>query len=206
MGIPAEAIDRIFDPFYTSKEPGKGTGLGLSMVFGFLKQSHGHIEVESEVGHGTTLSVFLPATADAADEYELETSEDGNEPGGTETILSVEDNLGLGRVVAKQIKSLGYKLEEAVDAETALRVLEAKHVDLVFTDIVMPGGMSGIELAGIVAQRWPDTKVILTSGFPNAGKGNQRPLPGNVPLLNKPYRRGELARILRETLDSQKAG
>jgi nitrogen-specific signal transduction histidine kinase/CheY-like chemotaxis protein len=199
-GMAPEVASHIFEPFYTTKEPGKGTGLGLSMVFGFIKQSGGHINVYSEVGIGTTFRLFLPR-ADA-----------GAEAGGTvvpatlvrgngETVLAVEDNTSLRRVVVRQLTELGYRVLEAEDAQTALRVLESEPVDLLFSDIVMPGGTSGYELARTALSGCPAIKIVLTSGFPEQKIAGDANAP-NLRLLSKPYRKDELGRILRDVLDS----
>lgn len=201
IGIPPEVVNRIFEPFFTTKEQGKGTGLGLSMVFGFMKQSGGHINVYSEVGVGTTFRLYLPRAVAAAEASAAQQPATSPERGGRETILSVEDNSGLRRVVARQLKELGYRVIEAEDGPTALKVLESDAVDLLFTDIVMPGGMSGYDLARTAVARWPAMKIVLTSGFPDAKlNGNGGP-PVNIRLLTKPYRKVDLARTLREVLD-----
>ena len=199
-GMPPEIASRIFEPFYTTKDQGKGTGLGLSMVFGFLKQSGGHINVYSEVGIGTTFRLFLPrAGADAeASPVDLATT---LVRGNGESVLAVEDNASLRRVVARQLTELGYRVLEAEDAQTALRIIESEPVDLLFTDIVMPGGISGYEIADRVLSRWPQIKVVLTSGFPE-NRGNGDPIARGLRLLSKPYRRDDLGRIIREVLDS----
>jgi PAS domain S-box-containing protein len=201
-GIPPEILGRIFEPFFTTKEQGKGTGLGLSMVFGFMKQSGGHINVYSEVGVGTTFRLYLPRAAEAAAAAARSYAVTPLERGGHETILAVEDNGGLLRILAGQLKELGYRLLEAEDGPSALRILEAEPVDLLFTDIVMPGGISGYDLARTAFSRWPAMKVVLTSGFPEVKlNGNGGP-PVNLRLLVKPYRKADLARILREVLDA----
>jgi signal transduction histidine kinase len=199
-GIPPEVLNQVFEPFFTTKEQGKGTGLGLSMVFGFMKQSGGHINVYSEVGVGTTFRLYLPrALASAA--RSATTAPTAFENRGSETILAVEDNAGLRRVVARQLLELGYRVFEAEDGPAALKILESETIDLLLTDIVMPGGMSGYDLARMALKRWPAMKALLTSGFPEAKlNGNGGP-PVNMRLLSKPYRKDDLARTLREVLD-----
>ncbi|HEX3861801.1 MAG TPA: PAS domain S-box protein [Stellaceae bacterium] len=145
-GMSAEIMGRIFEPFYTTKEQGKGTGLGLSMVFGFMKQSGGHINVYSELGLGTTFRLYLPRLAQEEVWYS-ESILVEEALGGTESILIVEDNTGLRRVAVRQIGGLGYRVIEAEDANVALELLERENVDLMLTDIVMPGGIDGIQLA-----------------------------------------------------------
>jgi PAS domain S-box-containing protein len=202
IGMSPEVESHIFEPFYTTKEEGKGTGLGLSMVFGFMKQSGGHINVYSEVGIGTTIRLFLQR-ADAGAEASGTVVPAALVRGSGETVLAVEDNASLRRVVVRQLTELGYRVVEAEDALSALRVLDAEPVDLLFTDIVMPGGASGYELARTVRSRWPEIKIVLTSGFPenkinDDGDANER----HLRLLSKPYRRDDLGRLIREVLDS----
>jgi PAS domain S-box-containing protein len=201
-GMPPEVESHIFEPFYTTKEEGKGTGLGLSMVFGFMKQSGGHINVYSEVGIGTTIRLFLQR-ADAGAEASGAVVPTALVRGSGETVLAVEDNASLRRVVVRQLTELGYRVVEAEDAQSALRVLDAEPVDLIFTDIVMPGGTSGYELARTVLSLWPAIKIVLTSGFPenkinDDGDATER----HLRLLSKPYRRDDLGRLIREVLDS----
>jgi len=217
-GMAPEVAAHIFEPFFSTKEQGKGTGLGLSMVFGFMKQSGGHINVYSEVGVGTTIRLYLPR-AEGFGETARDAPVAGVERGGHETVLAVEDNPGLRRVVVRQLKELGYRVLEAEDGPSALKRLDVEPVDLLFTDIVMPGGLSGYDLARLAKERRPELKVVLTSGFPEAKLGNGNGNGGNgraagngnggfadgppsgLRLLSKPYRREELARLLREVLD-----
>ena len=197
-GIAPEILNHVFEPFFTTKEPGKGTGLGLSMVFGFVKQSEGHITIYSEVGHGTTFRLYLPRATIATDAPEAVTL---SERGGHETILAVEDNQGLRRVVVRQLNDLGYRVLEAEDGNVAFKILEGNPVDLLFTDIMMPGGMSGYDLALRATARWPALKVLLTSGFPETKLNGNGGASVNMELLTKPYRKNDLARALRKVLD-----
>jgi PAS domain S-box-containing protein len=199
-GMSAEVASRIFEPFYTTKEPGKGTGLGLSMVFGFIKQSGGHINVYSEIGIGTTFRLFLPR-ANIGAEAGGAIGPAAPVRGNGETVLAVEDNASLRRVVVRQLTELGYRVIEAEEAQMALRLLEREPVDLLFTDIVMPGGTSGYELARTALSRWPAIKIVLTSGFPE-NKINDDPNAPSLRLLSKPYRRDDLGRTIRDVLDS----
>jgi CheY-like chemotaxis protein len=199
-GMPPEVMNHVFEPFYTTKEQDKGTGLGLSMVFGFMKQSGGHINVYSEIGIGTTFRLYLPR-ADSDAEASRSAAAAAVLRGSGETVLAVEDNSSLRRVVVRQLTELGYRVLEAEDAQTALQVLESENVDLLFTDIVMPGGTSGYEIARTVQSRWPAIKVVLTSGFPE-NKINGSADAQNLRLLSKPYRRDDLGRLIREVLDS----
>jgi len=200
-GMPPEVLEHVFEPFYTTKAPGRGTGLGLSMVFGFLKQSGGHISVYSEPGVGTTFRLYFPR-ADAPAEPALTQPEAPSRPGSGETVLAVEDNPALRRTVLRQLRQLGYRALEADGPAAALAVLASEKVDLLFTDVVMPGGMDGIALAQQAIELRPGLRVILTSGFPGAKVDDQLgALPDSVRLLSKPYRGSDLARLLRETLE-----
>jgi two-component system CheB/CheR fusion protein len=200
-GMTQEVVDRIFEPFFTTKSRDKGTGLGLSMVFGFIKQSGGHISVYSEPGIGTTFRLFMPRMTEDASAYE----EDRVVPlaaGKGETVLVVEDNAALRRVVARQLGELGYRVLAAENASAGLQLMEQQSIDLLLTDVVMPGGVNGRELARRARQRWPGIKVIFTSGFSEARlNGDAGPLSSFTPLLGKPYRKEELASAAREALD-----
>jgi PAS domain S-box-containing protein len=203
-GMPREVLEKIFEPFFTTKTEGRGTGLGLSMVFGFMKQSGGHINVYSEPGVGTTFRLYLPRAAQAADSA-TPPPEATFALGAAETVLAVEDNPGLRDLVVRQLKQLGYKCLQAADGPSALKILEKEHVDLLFSDVIMPGGMSGYELGREARTRWPHIKVLLTSGFPEEKiNGNGQP-PWNMRLLLKPYRKEDLALILREVLAEETA-
>src|SRR5581483_2050711 len=176
VGMPPEVIARVFEPFFTTKGKEKGTGLGLSMVFGFVKQSGGHVQVYSEVGVGTTLRLYLPRAAAAA--VEEAPSLDTEMPRGYETVLAVEDNPGLRRILVKQLNDLGYKVLEAEDAVGAVAILKGNEkVDLLFTDIVLPNGTNGTELARMAEAMRADLKVLYTSGFPEAAFGPNGALP-----------------------------
>ncbi|MEO6396162.1 MAG: ATP-binding protein [Devosia sp.] len=200
VGMPQAVLERVFEPFFTTKELGKGTGLGLSMVFGFVRQSGGHVHVYSEEGIGTTFRLYLPrAQGDARAASAI--AAPAASAGGGETVLVVEDNESLRRIVLRQLTSLGYQCLEANGAGAALAILEAVPVDLLFTDVVMPGGMNGYELGRLTRTRWPMTKVLLTSGFPEEKLNGNAAAPWNMRLLNKPYRKEELARVVRDSLE-----
>jgi nitrogen-specific signal transduction histidine kinase/ActR/RegA family two-component response regulator len=199
-GIPREMLAKVFEPFFTTKASGKGTGLGLSMVYGFIKQSGGHINVYSEVGAGTTVRLYLPRARAATQAQSPAPAALGTPQGRGETVLAVEDNAGLRRVVVRQLDEIGYQVLEAEDAEAAVAILEREPVAVLFTDVVLPGGTSGYELARTAIARWPEIKVVLTSGFPDNRTGNGDGRPDNLKLLSKPYRREDIARVLHDAL------
>jgi PAS domain S-box-containing protein len=200
-GIPASIRDKVFEPFFTTKGPGKGTGLGLSMVYGFVKQSGGHVKIYSEEGHGTTVRIYLPrAIAPAAETIDAPTTE---LTGGRETILVVEDDALVRNYVTAQLRNLGYSTLEAANAAEALAIADnGTEFDLLFTDIIMPGSMNGRQLADEVARRRSSLKVLFTSGYTENALLEHGRLPAAVLLLAKPYRKSELARMLRQALDT----
>jgi PAS domain S-box-containing protein len=202
VGIPAAIIDKVFEPFFTTKELGKGTGLGLSMVYGFVKQSGGHIKIYSEERHGTAIKMYLPlATAQA----EQATRAAPVEPiyGGYETILIVEDDALVRTYVTAQVKSLGYKTLSATNAAEAQALLDGDaHIDLLFTDIVMPGGINGRQLADEARKRRPGLKVLFTSGYAENAIVHHGRLDPGVLLLAKPYRKQQLAQMIRAALSA----
>ena len=198
VGIPPEIVGRIFEPFFSTKEAHKGTGLGLSMAFGFVKQSGGHLTVYSAPGHGTTFRLYLPR-ADAAPPPRATRSPPKALPRGEGTVLLVEDEDQLRAAAGRQLRAQGYLVLEADNAAAALAILDAaQHVDLLFSDVVMPGGMDGIALANEAVRRRPGLRVLLTSGFAGAGDASAIAFR----LLDKPYREEELAVAIREVLDT----
>jgi PAS domain S-box-containing protein len=199
-GIPPAIRDKIFDPFFSTKEVGKGTGLGLSMVFGFLKQSGGGIEVLGEEGCGATFRIYLPK----ADASAIPFVEGDERPvlGGHETILCVEDDREVREFVTMQLESFGYKVICAVDAAEALAIAgRDTPFDLLFTDIVMSGVMNGRQLAERMLAERPALRVLFTSGYAYAALHAQGRAGQGIPILTKPYRKAELARMLRRCLD-----
>ncbi|MDH6260127.1 PAS domain S-box protein [Bradyrhizobium sp. BR13661] len=200
-GIPFNMLARVFDPFFTSKGPGKGTGLGLSMVYGFIKQSAGHIKIYSEEGHGTTIKMYLPPgkTPTAVAEGVMPASIEG----GHETILVVEDDRLVREYVLAQLHSLGYVTLQAADAAEAIAIVNSgKPFDLLFTDVIMPGKMNGRQLADEVLKSRPDLRVVYTSGYTENAIIHHGRLDSGVLLLAKPYRKSDLARIIRKALQS----
>ncbi len=200
-GMSPDTVARIFEPFFTTKGQGKGTGLGLSMVFGFMKQSGGHITVYSEPGNGTTFRLFLPRL-EAALIVQGERSTKPAWRGGSEAILVVEDNAGLRRIVVRQLSEAGYRVLEAPDAATAMGLIEGPEpIHLLFSDIVMPGEMDGRDLARAAVERRPMINVLLTSGFPDGRLPGTASRSSGSRLLIKPYRKEELLRAVREAID-----
>ncbi len=202
IGIAKEHLGKLFEPFYTTKDVGKGTGLGLSMVYGFVKQSGGYIDVESEIGRGTTFRVYLPKAAPDDAEQPAKDIGDEDYPSGREKVLVVEDEAFVRNIAVSVLDSLGYDVLEASDGRNALSVLhDNSDVDLLFTDVVMPGGMSGFELAVEARQYRRDLKILYTSG--NSEKAALGGPPGELlgELLPKPYVPATLARKIRSTLD-----
>jgi len=201
-GIPAAIIDRVFDPFFTSKGPGKGTGLGLSMVYGLVKQSAGHIKLYSEEGHGTTIKIYLPPGSGGSPGGEASVTTIVK--GGDETILVVEDDRLVREHALTQLRSLGYTTLQAANAAEALAVIAAGHrIDLLFTDMIMPGNMNGYQLASEVQRRGLGMKVLFTSGYTENTIIHHGRLDSGVLLLAKPYRKSEMARMIRKALDGQ---
>jgi len=201
-GMPPEVIERCFEPFFTTKGIEKGTGLGLSMVYGFVKQSGGHIKVYSELGHGTTVKIYLPRSNGGAIEHARQDHAGDAPVLGSELVLMVEDNKDLRTVTLKQLTDLGYRTLEAENAKAALKIL-AKHpeIDLLFTDIVMPGGMTGTELAREARRLYPRLKILLTSGYTARAMANGFHDIEGLELLNKPFRKRDLAQRLRSVLE-----
>jgi signal transduction histidine kinase/CheY-like chemotaxis protein len=197
-GMPQAVQEKVFEPFFTTKEVGKGSGLGLSMVYGFVKQSGGHIKIYSEVGHGTSIKLYLPPARGQAASPHAPAPPD---TGGSETILVVEDDSLVRSFVVTQLKSLGYKTLVAANSKEALAHLEqSASFELLFTDVVMPGGMTGRELAEAIQKQRPAIKVLYTSGYTDNSIVHHGRLDEGVLLLTKPYRKPELARMIRLAL------
>ena len=201
-GIPAALLERVFEPFFTTKEVGKGTGLGLSMVFGFVKQSGGHIKLYSEEGHGTSVKIYLPR-ATGLNQTAAEALVSVDVEGGSEAVLVVEDDPLVRRYVMTQIESLGYTTLEAANATDALHIIDnGANIDLLFTDVIMPGHMNGRQLVDEALKRRPGLKTLYTSGYTENAIVHHGRLDSGVLLLAKPYRKSELARMIRLALGS----
>jgi len=205
-GMTADVAARALEPFFTTKPAGRGTGLGLSQVYGFVKQSGGHVSIYSEAGHGTTVKVYLPRAMSPDRAAPPPRVRGGTLPQGTESILVVEDNPDVRRLVRRQLTELGYKVHEAGNGPEALTLLRSQlQVDLMFTDIIMPEGMTGYELASLARDNRPGLKILFTSGYTAIGAAQDHER-GDVPLLSKPYRKSELAHFIRSALDVDAVG
>lgn len=198
-GIAPEILEKVFDPFFTTKPEGQGTGLGLSMVHGFVKQSGGHVKIHSELGQGTTVRVYLPRSRQVEDTLtEVET---GSAQGGTERVLIVEDDEEVRAIAADMLSELGYSVLKAKDADAASAIIESGiAIDVLFTDVVMPGKLQSSELGRKAQQRLPQIAVLFTSGYTDNAIVHGDRLDEGVDLLSKPYTREELARKLRQIL------
>jgi len=203
VGMSPEVKRRVFEPFFTTKEVGKGSGLGLSMVYGFVKQSNGHIAIYSEPGLGTTVRMYLPADASGRAAAVQSSMADDAMPSGDETVLVTEDDPFVRSYAVACLEGLGYTVVTAGDSREAIaRLADGANPDILFTDIVMPGGINGWELAQEARKIRPGLKVLLTSGYALDTLIASGRLSATMPILNKPYRRADLARSLREALDA----
>ncbi|MCF1437106.1 hypothetical protein B7W85_22150 [Allorhizobium ampelinum] len=201
-GMTPDVIEQVFEPFFSTKAEGKGTGLGLSMVYGFVKQSNGHVKIYSELGQGTTVKLYLPKTA-AAEDVEIR-QDVGPSLGGSETILVVEDDDNVRDTVIELLSDLGYSILKASDPQSALSVIESGvPIDLLFTDVVMPGKLKSPELARKAKERLPNLAVLFTSGYTENSIVHHGRLDAGVELLSKPYTRDALARKIRQVLTAR---
>jgi PAS domain S-box-containing protein len=206
-GMAPDVLAHAFEPFFTTKEVGKGTGLGLSMVYGFVTQSGGHVRIYSEVGVGTVVRLYLPRSKELAAAAPPPAAASAELPMGTEMILLVEDDSLVRSYAAAQLRSLGYRVVAAENAQRAIEAVEEGcEPDLLFTDMIMPGGMNGRDLAEHLRRRQPGLKVLYTSGYAHGAIDGRPDRTGTVRhLLGKPYRRRGLATKVREVLDEQAA-
>ncbi len=199
-GMSPSVRARAFEPFFSTKEPGQGTGLGLSMVFGFAKQSKGHVEIDSEEGVGTTVRIYLPRAMSA--DGEAKADEVREMVGGVARILYVEDDDLVRGHVLSQLRSLGYKVTEARNAREALAALShTDEFDLLLTDIIMSGGMNGRDLAEVAVKRLPELKVLFTSGYAETGVIHDERLEQGIDFIPKPFRQSELDFKIRKVLN-----
>ena len=201
-GMSRAVMEKVFEPFFSTKPEGKGSGLGLSMVYGFVKQSGGHVKIYSEVGQGTTIRLYLPRALEAED-VEVRVA-DLPVVGGAETVLVVEDDAEVRETVVEMLRDLGYRVLKAVDAQSALSVVESGvPIDLLFTDVVMPGTLKSPELARKAKERIPGLAVLFTSGYTENSIVHGGRLDPGVDLLSKPYTREALARKIRHVLANE---
>jgi len=202
-GIPPDALEKVFEPFFTTKEVGRGTGLGLSMVYGFIKQSNGHIKVYSELNRGTSIKMYLPRADGIVGAQPI-----ANAPSlatGNERLLVVEDNADVRARICEILRGLGYTVDDAADGVAGLAKCDAARppYDLLLTDVVMPGPIGGKALADAVSSRWPAIPVVFMSGYTEDAITHQGRLDAGVRLLAKPFRRHELAQMIRQALDDR---
>jgi CheY-like chemotaxis protein len=204
-GIPADIRERVFEPFFTTKGVGRGTGLGLSMVYGFARQTGGTVAIESEEGQGTVMRLFLPRSEGEA-ATRTAPAQAPAAARGHATILVVEDDPLVQGYVIAQLGGLGYRTLVAGDGAAALALVDqGASFDLLFTDIIMPGGMNGRELAEAVRLRRPGMRVLYTSGYTDDTIVHEGHLDPGVALLQKPYRKSELSQKIREVLAGESA-
>jgi CheY-like chemotaxis protein len=214
-GIPKEMVDKVFEPFFTTKDVGAGSGLGLSMVYGFVKQSRGHVRIYSEVGSGTAVRIYLPRLMTGEATQRGERGDGAFSSGETvaranpgETLLIVEDNDDVREWGRSALLGLGYVVLQAQDAPSALRVLDSAdgaRIDLLFTDLVLPGGMSGSSLAEQIAARRPGMPVLFTSGYTRNAISQQGRLAPDIRILAKPYTLESLASHVRQAIDAARS-
>ena len=203
-GMSKAVQAHLFEPFFTTKEPGKGTGLGLSMVYGFMQRSGGHIKMYSEEGRGTTARMYLPRASGDKSEPSRQVKVEAELPGGTEAVLVVDDEPELLEICQAHLEVLGYRVQVAGNALEALEVLNASagEIALLFSDVLMPGGMDGYDLAKQVRKQWPSVKILMTSGFTNQAVNPDELSELEEELLHKPYTQRDLAVRVRQILDN----
>jgi CheY-like chemotaxis protein len=203
-GMSPQTKERVFEPFFTTKEVGKGSGLGLSMVYGFIKQSNGHVTIYSELQLGTTVKLYLPAAKTPSVSDTPGDEQQPESPRGFETVLVVEDDSFVRGYAVGSLESLGYQVITASNGREALAKLSryGDKIDVLFSDIVMPGGLGGWELAEQAQKQWPELRILLTSGYALESTAPHVAPSARLVVLNKPYKKAELARRLREVLDA----
>ncbi len=202
-GIPPDELEKVFEPFFTTKNVGKGTGLGLSVVYGFIKQSGGHMAIYSEIGEGTTVRLYLPKARVSAAAAPRRAQRSTIMPTGDEVVLVVEDDPAVRAYLVTSLGTLGYKMLEAADGPAARTVLnETPQIDLLLTDVVLPGGMNGRQVAEAARERHPKIRVLFTSGYAENAVIHHRKVDEGVEMLSKPYTREVLSQRVRQVLDA----
>jgi CheY-like chemotaxis protein len=197
-----KTLERAFDPFFTTKEVGKGTGLGLSQVYGFVRQSSGHVKIYSEPGHGTTVKIYLKRSLGQEEEPVVPVQSPVARAVGRERILVVEDDEALRGYSSDILKELGYQVVQASNANEALKALARGAFDLLFTDVVMPGGTNGRQLADEAVRRQPGLKVLFTTGYSRNAIVHHGRLDAGIQMISKPFAYNELAAKIRSVLDA----
>ncbi len=201
--MPPKVLEKVFEPFFTTKGVGEGSGLGLSMVYGFAKQSKGHITIYSEEGHGTTVKLYMPRSHEAATQEDSKDDIREFEP-GTERILVVEDDKNVRDIPVSILRNQGYVIVEAGDGKEAInRLKDGQPFDLLFTDVVLQGGMNGVEIAKEAKRIQPNIKVLYTTGYAENAVVHNGQLDPGVTLVNKPFNRVELLEKVRAMLGSE---
>jgi CheY-like chemotaxis protein len=204
IGMDKLTLDRVFEPFFTTKETGKGTGLGLSQVYGFVRQSNGHVKIYSEPEHGTTVKIYLPRSQAEPDRQEQRNTPSATMLKGSEAILVVEDHDDLRAYSCGVLRDLGYQVFDAADAASAIRFLESSDgIDLLFTDVVLPDGLNGRNIADHARRLHPAIKVLFTTGYTRNAIVHNGRLDSGVNLLSKPFTFRGLAEKVRKVLDER---
>jgi two-component system NtrC family sensor kinase len=206
-GMSADVMNRAFEPFFTTKPAGVGTGLGLSQVYGFAKQSGGHIRIYSEVGEGTTIKLYFPRLTGQHEIPAWSARQSGapspDHAGGNESVLVVEDDPQVNKLAVETLEERGYRVLSAPDGPTALRMLDAAPIDLLLTDVVLPNGMNGRQLSEEVLRRRPDVKVLFVTGYTRNAIIHHGRLDPDIDLLTKPFTADALTRKIRQILDGK---
>jgi CheY-like chemotaxis protein len=202
-GMTPDVAARVFEPFFTTKTEGRGTGLGLAMVFGFVKQSGGHVKIYSEPGEGTSVKMYLPRAVGTAKLSGQRSGVPADLPRGSATVLVVEDEAGVREIAVAILRSLGYRVLEAPDGDQGLLVFgaHAAEIDMLLTDVVLPGKVRGRELAERITAVRPEVRVLFMSGYTENSIVHHGRLDDGVHLLGKPFKREQLARKVAEVLD-----
>jgi CheY-like chemotaxis protein len=205
--MPQHVANRAFEPFFTTKEPGKGSGLGLSQVYGFVRQSGGFVTLSSAPGSGTQISIYLPPSNKPIVPQRAAPPSCDPTARHAETVLLVEDDSAVLTLTCEMLRELGYSVVTASDAGSALDILNSdRSIDVIFTDVVMPGGKSGVQLAAEARGLRPDVKILLTSGYTGEALTRHKPETLDLPIVAKPFRQADLGMRLRQILDGAGVG